>query len=1008
MPSLVTDVPAEFLILGPVDVVREGVSVHVTSGRTQVILAMLLLDVGQVIPFQRLVEALWEDDPPSTARSQVQMCVSTLRRLLTGTGAVILTQPPGYLLRIPDGSLDLWRFRELCVTAESLSDRRPEEAAAHYREALALWRGDACASVASQVVMRTSIRLNEDRWTALDRHMDLELRLGRHQHMVAELAQLVATEPLRERPRALLMLALYRSGRQAEALEVYRSGRRLLAEELGADPGKELRALEQAILTADPSLDIQSLVSPQVGGAGLGTMPRQLPASVPVDVGRDDGPGPERKQLHTELAAAAVETEDTASAALPGPGGPPAWFPTQLPADIADFTGRGVQVDYLCDALTRRDVAGGSGAVRIAVVAGTAGFGKTVLAVHTAHQVRDLFPDGQLYVALSGASSGPAAPGEVLARLLRDLGVDGDKVPAGDEERAALYRTRLTGRRVLILLDDAKDVAQVRPLLPGSASCAVLVTTRNRTPYLVSTGFVDLDVLPGRDALELFSRIVGGGRTAAEPEATAKTLSACAGLPLAIRICAARLATRRQWRIATMAARIRDERRRLDEFQVGDLEVRASFQVSYDSLRAVRHSVDPAHAFRLLGLWPGQRISLPAAAALIGEPEADAAVALETLVDASLLESPEPDWYQFHDLLRLFATERAQAEEPQETRSAAVTRLLRWYLGMAVAAADVVARHRYRIQLDDPEVPSMQVRSAADALGWYESERTGIIAAIRQAAAAGLHSTAWQLATAAYPLFNRRDNWTDCATAHRIALDSARVARQRQAEAWALQNLGFALARSGDEEALVCLEEALAIRREIGDLTGEAQTDIALVEAYARLQGTEAAFGHSLHSLEKLRQMEDPALLTIALSNHGECCLQLGRLDEAAGCFREALSIITTSGESIFGRGHVTENLGRVHLGSGHLSEAIARLAEAYRFHLAAGDLRGQASTLKLLGAAQRKAGREERGRKSLAAALVLFKKLKEDAEVRAIQATLAKPAQRRPASATGTAGTRG
>ena len=652
-------------------------------------------------------------------------------------------------------------------------------------------------------------------------------------------------------------------------------------------------------------------------------------------------------------------------------------------------------------------MAGGPGAVRIAVVAGTAGFGKTVLAVRTAHQVRDLFPDGQLYVALSGASAGPAAPGEVLARLLRDLGVDGDKIPVGDEERAALYRTRLTGRRVLILLDDAKDVAQVRPLLPGSASCAVLVTTRNRTPYLVSTGFVDLDVLPGRDALELFSRIAGGGRTAAEPEATAKILSACAGLPLAIRICAARLATRRQWRIATMAARIRDERRRLDEFQVGDLEVRASFQVSYDSLHAVRHPVDPAHALRLLGLWPGQRISLPAAAALIGEPEADAAVALETLVDASLLESPEPDWYQFHDLLRLFATERAQAEEPQEIRSAAVTRLLRWYLGMAVAAADVVARHRYRIQLDDPEVPGMQVRSAADALGWYEGERTGIIAAIRQAAAAGLHSTAWQLATAAYPLFNRRDNWTDCATAHRIALDSARLARQRQAEAWALQNLGFALARSGDKEALVCLEEALAIRREIGDLTGEAQTDIALVEAYARLQGPEAAFGHSLHSLEKLRRMDDPALLTIALSNHGECCLQLGRLDEAADCFREALSIITTSGESIFGRGHVTENLGRVYLGSGHLSEAIARLAEAHRFHLAAGDLRGQASTLKLLGAAQRKAGREEQGRKSLAAALVLFEKLKEDAEVRAIQATLAQPAQRRPASATGTAGAR-
>ena len=293
------------------------------------------------------------------------------------------------------------------------------------------------------------------------------------------------------------------------------------------------------------------------------------------------------------------------------------------------------------------------------MVNGAGGLGKTTLAVHAAHRVRAQFPDGQLYVDLLGASAQPAQPGEVLARFLRDLGLEGDKVPAHDDERAALYRTRLTGRRVLILLDNARDAAQVRQLLPGSSSCAVLVTTRNRTPDLVSTRFVDLNVLEDTEALALFSRVVGPERAAAEPDATAEVLVACAGLPLAIRICAARLAARRQWRVGTLAARLRNEHRRLDELSIGDLAVRASFQVSYDSLRSPGRGIDPARVFRLLGLWQGASISLAAASALVGAPEDDTADALETLVDANLLESPAPDWYRFHDLLRVYATERA-------------------------------------------------------------------------------------------------------------------------------------------------------------------------------------------------------------------------------------------------------------------------------------------------------------------------------------------------------------
>jgi tetratricopeptide (TPR) repeat protein len=437
-----------------------------------------------------------------------------------------------------------------------------------------------------------------------------------------------------------------------------------------------------------------------------------------------------------------------------------------------------------------------------------------------------------------------------------------------------------------------------------------------------------------------------------------------------------------------MAARLRDERRRLDELQVGDLEVRASFQVSYDNLRAGRHRVDPAHAFRLLGLWPGQRISLNAAAALIGEPEADAADALETLVDANLLESPEPDWYQLHDLLRLFATERAQAEEPQEVRHSAVARLLQWYLAMAETAADVISPQRYRMSPGEPHTQGLLLDSVEAALTWYDGERAGVITAIRQAAAAGRHDIAWQLAVALFALFDRRDNWADCITAHRIAIEGARAAGQRQAEAWTAQNLGQALVLVGEEEAFFYLEEALAIRREVGDRDGEAQTAISLAFAYNMLRGPEAAIDHSLRSLEILRRCGNRVLLGIGLTNHADYCLALGRLDEAAECSREALGIWTPLEK--YGRGYATENLGRVYLESDRLSEAIASLNEAYRLHLADGALRAQAAALKYLAEAQRRAGYADQARESLTEAVVLFKKLNAVAEMEAAQSALA------------------
>ena len=421
------------------------------------------------------------------------------------------------------------------------------------------------------------------------------------------------------------------------------------------------------------------------------------------------------------------------------------------------------------------------GAVRIALVAGSGGLGKTSLAVHAAHRVRASFPDGQLYVDLLGATAHPLPPADVLARFLRDLGVDGRDIPAEDDERAARYRTVLAGRRMLVVLDNARDAAQVRPLLPGAASCAVLVTTRSRMPDLASTRLVDLNVLDDDEALTLFTKVVGDERAAAEPEATAELLLACAGLPLAIRICAARLATRSGWTIRAMANRLRDEHRRLDELRVGDLAVRASFQVSFASLptSAPPGGIAPADAFRMLGLWHGPSISSAAAAALFGTPEYLASDALETLVDAHLLESTSPDRYKFHDLLRVYSSERAVADLSEPDRDAAIGRLLRWYVRTADAAATAVSPHRYNMPLGRrprmtwPRSASPPPRSA---LAWYDGERANLVAATRQAAESGLHDIAWRLPAPLFQIFNSRGNWADCIATHRIALDSARQA----------------------------------------------------------------------------------------------------------------------------------------------------------------------------------------------------------------------------------------
>jgi DNA-binding SARP family transcriptional activator/tetratricopeptide (TPR) repeat protein len=996
-----------FRILGPLEVWSGGGWAAISAAKWRSLLACLVLRPGQLVSTDSLILELWGDTPPATANNLVSIYVHRLRRMIGDTeGRVLVYRAPGYLLRIGPDDLDLSVFRALVADGRGKLDAAdPEGAAASLAEALGLWRGPLLADVFLHYtkISTESERVLELQLDATELRIKADLACGRSAQVIPELRALVAAHPLREGLWVLLMRALDEAGRHAEALDTYSHARQQIAEELGVGPGAELQQLYAQLLATDataarPRKPAQGADVPAPERPAAQSPPQASGAPAVSQAAGDHAAADEPEDELPLSEAPGMIAIGTIGEVPPGPAapadvvaGPMAVPPAQLPADIGDFTGRETHVTHLCKMLIQGDAASGPGAVRIAVVAGAAGLGKTTLAVHAAHQVRAHFPDGQLYVDLSGASSQPAAPGEVLARFLRDLGVDGDKVPARDDERAALYRTRLTGRRVLVVLDNAKDAAQVRPLLPGSASCAVLVTTRTRTADLASMRFIDLNVLEDDEGLALFARIVGDDRPAAEPDATAEVLVACAGLPLAIRICAARLAAREHWQIATMAKRLRDKRRRLDEMKTGDLAVRASFQVSYDSLQTASDGDSPARAFRLLSLWQGPSISLPAAAALLGEPEYEIADDLETLVDAHLIESRAAEWYSFHDLLRFYATERAQEEEPEPARTEAVARLLGWYLQMADAASLVVAPHRYRIAPDGPpETLPAAPSSVEEAFGWYDSERVNVVAATRQAAAAGLHDVAWRLPTALFAIFNRRDNWADCITVHRVAVDSARQAGHRLGEGWALNNLGQALARIRDKEGIGHLEQALAIRQELGDRTGEAQTALCLADAYLMIEGPQVALEAFLKCLDVLQEVGNASLLGTGYNNLGEVYLELGRLEEAAECFRQADDLWQgISGTSALRQAYAQHNLGRVYLESGAYGDAVASLSDALRIHRQSGDVLGQATALKYLGRAHRDTGDVAAARGSWTDALKIFTDVGEEAERAEVLAAL-------------------
>jgi DNA-binding SARP family transcriptional activator len=740
-----------FGLLGTLLVHDGAVELAIAAERQRTLFAALLLNAGTTVSIDTLADLVWEQDPPPSSRVTLQGYVMRLRKILgPALEGRLATRAPGYALAVLDGESDLADFQRLTRAARDAAGQgRVREAADGFGAALALWRGEPLADVPA---LHRDYRhgLAEARLQAVEGRIDARLRLGEHLDLVPELTALAAAHPLRERPAEHLMTALRRAGRRAEALEVYQRTRRALVDELGIDPGPALRALHAEILADEPD---RTAPPP----AGPGSPAAAVPGADPVPV-----------LMSVPVPAAPVPA-------------PPPPVPAQLPGDLPDFVGRE-------PLLTRMAILLGNPAlaVPVAVVTGAGGAGKSTLALHAAHQARDRFPDGQLYVHLAGAAAQPADPAEVLGRLLRALGTPAEALPQAESERSALWRSTLAYRRVLILADDARDAAQVMPLIPGVGGSVLLVTARDRLADLYGATFLPVDLFDREEARELFTAVVGPQRTAAQPAQLDRVLDTCADLPLAVRIAASRLASRPRWSVRDLADRLADAAHTLDELAGGAVAVRACFAVSQRQLPA-----ETDRAFRLLALAPGAEIGLAAAAALLDLPARAAEDRLETLVDVHLLETPRAGRYRLHDLLRAYAAELA-AELADEVRDAALDRLLAWQLQTADAAVAVLLPNRPRVPGIERPADAVVFPDPVTALRWLESDQAALTAAVDLAGRTGRHAVAWRLAAVLEGYFVLRNLWTAWRTTHAVALAAVQALGDTTAEAAVLGGLSQA------------------------------------------------------------------------------------------------------------------------------------------------------------------------------------------------------------------------
>lgn len=870
---------------------------------------MLLLSPNQTVSVDLLIEAVWPSGPPATARNQIAICVAGLRKVFnekTDGVELITTSRPGYVLNSLEHHIDSIEFeRRISEARQAARSGQTAAASALITQALALWRGPALDGLSGGRIEAEAAHLESVRLNLSEEYAELQLKLGRHRTLIPELTTLVREHPLREQARAHLILAHYRAGRRADALAVFREGRDLMAEELGIEPGPALQALHNLVLKDSPTL--------------------VLPANNPT-------PAP-----HTRA-------------------------PAQLPVQSASFTGR---LQALSDLDGMLDERLGQSPLMVAAISGVSGVGKTALAVHWANQVAARFPDGQLFTDLRGYhEKEPVTANAVLDQFLRALGVPATQIPAELDERAALYRSTLGGKRVLVVLDNVRDVEQIRPLFPGNGRCCVVITSRDPMVELLGDYAllqVPLHVMSPDEARNLLAEIAGSSRIESSPDATADLTTLCDRLPLALRIAGARLAAKPYWTVRDLALRLRDQRRRLDELSLGDVGVRAGFRLSYRDL-----SESARRLYRRIGLLTVPDFAAWAAATLIGTGIAEAESLLEELLDAQLLAVSSTHCgpvvrYRCQDLLRVFAWECAQTEEDEAERGAALEQLYASYLQIADAARQrrYGGSHLqgYGAPLATPQPADLIDLLVEDPMAWFESERTSITDVIAQAAAADHSSYAWGLTVNTTMLFEAKNYLEDWHSSATVSLTAAQRTGDRRGEATMLRSLGTrAIYQRRYEDAEAWLQPALELFEKDDDPHGLAvvQRNLALCRRF--VGDLTQAQDLTQRSLDAFRLAGDLAGESHALGLLGQIELENGRIDSGIALSTQAITKSRQAG-SRRGEAQNTYRLAEAmlrqgdHVGAEHACFAVLELLDRE------GDRLGEGHALRGIGEARWRRG---------------------------------------------------
>jgi DNA-binding SARP family transcriptional activator/tetratricopeptide (TPR) repeat protein len=955
-------------VLGPVAAWYGDRELPVGQPRQQAVLGILAMRANRVISRGELVDAVWGQDPPASAEGGIYTYVAGLRRViepnrsLRGPGRVLVSSGAGYVLHLVPGQPDAVVFEQDVGRARQLRKSGDAGGAVNALDsALSLWRGIAFAGVPGPFAETERVRLGELRSAAAEERADALLSLGRHEEVVPDLTAMVADHPLRERTRGLLMIALYRCGRHAEALRVFQDARRVLAEELGIDPGSDLSRIHQQVLTMD-----SALTAPD--GAALVTLTGDPAETVPpLDEGhRRRRPGepealvtPVPAQLPLDAAGFAGRHEELSMlhAMLPAkPAG------TGAGTGSGDGTGSRSGTGSGAGTVTGTADGGGEGpgeadpdqTVPIVVISGAAGTGKTALAIRFGRQVARRFPDGQLYLNLRGLdpSTPPMESAEALRFFLDALGVPPHRIPADIQGRSALFRSLLDGRRMLIVLDNARNVAQVRPLLPGSPGCLVVVTGRNEMTGLVAAeGALPLtvDVLGDAEAHEMLARRLGRDRVAAEPGAADEIIEACAGLPLALSIAAGRAASRPKRPLTELAAELHDARGRLDALEVGDAvtNVRAVLSWSYDQL-----SEPAARMFRLLGVHPGPDISLSAAASLAGMARPEAGAALRELTRTHMVAEYLSARFTFHDLLRAYAADQAERRDPEPELRAAAHRVLDHYLHTAMAAARRFSPLRSQLQLTTPQpgVLPADVVDKDQAMAWFDAEVPVLLALIAYADANGFDTYAWQIPWTLGPFFNRRGRWRDYIASQETALAAARRLGDTLALAHAHHLLGHVQSQVGEYDAAdPNFRKALDLFRELGDRGNEAVVLNGLAGMLEKQERYQEALAVELDALRMLKAVGHWWTQATLENGVGWLYAHLGQYDRALTHCQRALSLHRDSGHR-GGTADTLDSLGYVYLHLGDMAQAKAHYTRAIEAYREIGSPFGEGNSLAGLG----------------------------------------------------------